>query len=106
ERIGFLCGIKQVIFNPNLHPENNMAGRIDRPEEYEDIATKCVEQFRMKNKGRCLVILSRDDEIHDNSKTAQALENYYEVVWDDKETHKFKKISQHLQKMKAFKESN
>ncbi|AAO10461.1 alpha/beta hydrolase [Vibrio vulnificus] len=106
ERIGFLCGIKQVIFNPNLHPENNMAGRIDRPEEYEDIATKCVEQFRMKNKGRCLVILSRDDEIHDNSKTAQALENYYEVVWDDKETHKFKKISQHLQKMKAFKENN
>ncbi|HDY7750167.1 TPA: alpha/beta hydrolase [Vibrio vulnificus] len=106
ERIGFLCGIKQVIFNPNLHPENNMVGRIDRPEEYEDIATKCVEQFRMKNKGRCLVILSRDDEIHDNSKTAQALENYYEVVWDDKETHKFKKISQHLQKMKAFKENN
>ncbi|EKO5173456.1 alpha/beta hydrolase [Vibrio vulnificus] len=106
ERIGFLCGIKQVIFNPNLHPENNMAGRIDRPEEYEDIATKCVEQFRMKNKGRCLVILSHDDEIHDNSKTAQALENYYEVVWDDKETHKFKKISQHLQKMKAFKENN
>ncbi|EHI9239120.1 alpha/beta hydrolase [Vibrio vulnificus] len=106
ERIGFLCGIKQVIFNPNLHPENNMAGRIDRPEEYEDIATKCVEQFRMKNKGRCLVILSRDDEIHDNSKTAQALETYYEVVWDDKETHKFKKISQHLQKMKAFKENN
>ncbi|EJA3101890.1 alpha/beta hydrolase [Vibrio vulnificus] len=106
ERIGFLCGIKQVIFNPNLHPENNMSGRIDRPEEYEDIATKCVEQFRMKNKGRCLVILSRDDEIHDNSKTAQALENYYEVVWDDKETHKFKKISQHLQKMKAFKENN
>ncbi|MCU8502427.1 alpha/beta hydrolase YcfP [Vibrio vulnificus] len=106
ERIGFLCGIKQVIFNPNLHPENNMAGRIDRPEEYEDIATKCVEQFRMKNKGRCLVILSRDDEIHDNIKTAQALENYYEVVWDDKETHKFKKISQHLQKMKAFKENN
>ncbi|POF60219.1 hypothetical protein CRN58_04710, partial [Vibrio vulnificus] len=29
-----------------------------------------------------------------------------EVVWDDKETHKFKKISQHLQKMKAFKENN
>ncbi|HAU8294067.1 TPA: alpha/beta hydrolase [Vibrio vulnificus] len=106
ERIGFLCGIKQVIFNPNLHPESNMAGRIDRPEEYEDIATKCVEQFRMKNKGRCLVILSRDDEIHDNSKTAQALENYYEVIWDDKETHKFKKISQHLQKIKAFKENN
>lgn len=105
ERIGFLCGIKQVIFNPNLHPELNMAGRIDRPEEYEDIATKCVEQFRMKNKGRCLVILSRSDEIHDNSKTAEALNDYYDIVWDEKETHKFKKISQHLQRMKAFKES-
>ncbi len=51
ERIGFLCGIKQVMFNPNLHPENTMAGRIDRPEEYEDIATKCVDQFRAKTKG-------------------------------------------------------
>lgn len=58
ERIGFLCGIKQVIFNPNLHPELTMQGRIDRPEEYEDISTKCVEKFRAKNQGRCLVILS------------------------------------------------
>ncbi|MEZ9706834.1 YqiA/YcfP family alpha/beta fold hydrolase, partial [Vibrio breoganii] len=24
-------------------------------------------------------------------------------IWDDKESHKFKKISQHLQAMKAFK---
>ena len=104
ERIGFLCGIKQVIFNPNLHPENNMVGRIDRPEEYEDIATKCVEQYRMKNKGRCLVILSRNDEIHDNSNTAEELEDYYDLIWDEKESHKFKKISQHLQAMKAFKD--
>ncbi|MFA0728109.1 YqiA/YcfP family alpha/beta fold hydrolase, partial [Vibrio sp. 10N.222.48.A4] len=89
--------------NPNLHPENNMVGRIDRPEEYEDIATKCVAQYRMKNKGRCLVVLSREDEIHDNTKTAAALEDYYDVIWDEKESHKFKKISQHLQAMKAFK---
>ncbi|KWU01124.1 alpha/beta hydrolase YcfP [Vibrio toranzoniae] len=103
ERIGFLCGIKQVLFNPNLEPELNMVGRIDRPEEYEDIATKCVAQYRMKNKGRCLVILSRADEIHDNTKTAAALEDYYEVIWDEKESHKFKKISQHLQTISAFK---
>lgn len=103
ERIGFLSGIKQVIFNPNLHPENNMAGRIDRPEEYEDIATKCVEKFRAKNKKNCLVILSKQDEVLDNSKTASELEPYYDVVWDENETHKFKKISHHLQRISAFK---
>lgn len=80
-----------------------MVGRIDRPEEYEDIATKCVAQYRMKNKGRCLVVLSREDEIHDNTKTEAALEDYYDIIWDEKENHKFKKISQHLQAMKAFK---
>ena len=61
ERIGFLCGIKQVMFNPNLRPEINMAGRIDRPEEYIDIASKCVEAYRNKNKGQCLVILSKEE---------------------------------------------
>ena len=58
----------------------------------------------MKNKGRCLVILSRNDEIHDNSKSAEELEDYYDLIWDEKEPHKFKKISQHLQAMKAFKD--
>ncbi|MGF1775952.1 alpha/beta hydrolase YcfP [Vibrio nomapromontoriensis] len=105
ERIGFLCGIKQVIFNPNLRPEINMQGRIDRPEEYEDIATKCVEEFRTKNRGQCLVILSRNDDIHNNQKSADELQDYYNVIWDEAEPHKFKKISQHLQAMKAFKES-
>ncbi|KII79606.1 alpha/beta hydrolase YcfP [Vibrio renipiscarius] len=105
ERIGFLCGIKQVIFNPNLHPDRTMQGRIDRPEEYVDIATKCVEEFRVKNNQRCLVILSREDEIHDNGKTAQELEGYYDIIWDEHQPHKFTKISQHLQAMKAFKES-
>lgn len=105
ERIGFLCGIKQVIFNPNLRPQLNMQGRIDRPEEYEDIATKCVDEFRTKNGSQCLVILSRNDEIHDNQKTADALGGFYDVIWDEIEPHKFKKISQHLQVMKAFKEA-
>jgi predicted esterase YcpF (UPF0227 family) len=103
ERIGFLCGIKQVIFNPNLHPEINMQGRIDRPEEYEDIATKCVEKFRTKNAKQCMVILSREDEVRDNQETADALSDYYDVTWDETQTHKFKKISQHLQAIKAFK---
>lgn len=103
ERIGFLCGIKQVIFNPNLNPETNMTGKIDRPEEYEDIATKCVELYRVKNKGRCLVILSRNDEMLDNQLTAKALEDYYDIIWDETQSHKFKKISQHLQAIKAFK---
>ena len=48
-----------MIFNPNLHPELTMQGRIDRPEEYQDIATKCVQEFRTQNKKQCLVILSK-----------------------------------------------
>ncbi|WP_432804922.1 YqiA/YcfP family alpha/beta fold hydrolase, partial [Escherichia coli] len=58
ERVGFLCDIRQVIFNPNLFPYENMEGKIDRPEEYADIATKCVTNFREKNRDRCLVILA------------------------------------------------
>ena len=50
ERIGFLCDIRQVVFNPNLFPYENMEGKIDRPEEYADIATKCVTNFREKNR--------------------------------------------------------
>lgn len=48
ERIGFLCDIRQAVFNPNLFPYENMEGKIDRPEEYQDIATKCVNNFREK----------------------------------------------------------
>ena len=105
ERSGFLCGIKQVVFNPNLHPEENMQGKIDRPEEYEDIGTKCVTEFRNKNSGNCLCILSVQDEIRDNRDTERELKNYYDIVWDERETHKFKNISHHLQRMKAFKEA-
>lgn len=104
ERIGFLCGIKQAIFNPNLFPYENMQGKIDRPEEYEDIATKCVENFRSKNQGNCLVFLSTDDEVLDSQRSAETLSPFYEIVWDEVETHKFKKISHHLQKIKAFKQ--
>ncbi|MGC7560691.1 alpha/beta hydrolase YcfP [Pasteurella sp. PK-2025] len=103
ERIGFLCGIKQAIFNPNLFPYENMQGVIDRPEEYQDIATKCINNFREKNKGNCLVFLSKQDEALNSQKSANTLSPFYEIVWDELETHKFKKISQHLQRIKAFK---
>lgn len=104
ERIAFLSGIKSVIVNPNLFPAENMAGKIDRPEEYADIATKCVDQFRDKNRGRSLVILSREDEALNNSRTEAELSPYYEILWDDKETHKFKKLTAHLQRIKAFRD--
>ncbi|HIF9273076.1 TPA: alpha/beta hydrolase YcfP [Photobacterium damselae] len=105
ERIGFLCGIKQVMFNPNLNPQENMEGIIDRPEEYADIATKCVTDFRKKNSGKCICILSTNDEVLDNQQTKDALDDYYEIVWDETQSHKFKKISQHLQTIKAFKQA-
>ncbi|ANS42386.1 alpha/beta hydrolase YcfP [Serratia inhibens] len=103
ERIGFLCGIRQAIFNPNLYPEEHMQGKIDRPEEYRDIATKCVGDFREKNRDHCLVVLSRQDEVLDSRRSAELLHNYYEIVWDEQQTHKFKNISPHLQRIKAFK---
>ena len=103
ERIGFLCGIRQVVFNPNLHPEINMAGKIERPEEYSDIATKCVTEFRKKNAGNCICILSVNDEVVDNRETERELKDYYNIIWDERETHKFKNISSHLQAIKAFK---
>ena len=103
ERIGFLCGIKQVIFNPNLHPEQTMIGRIERPEEYTDISTKCVTEFRKKNALNCICILSVNDEVMDNGQTERELKDYYNIVWDEREGHKFKNISSHLQMIKAFK---
>lgn len=105
ERIGFLAGIKSAIFNPNLHPEVNMEGKIDRPEEYSDIAGKCVSEFRKKYAGKCLCFLSKNDEVLDNTRSFDELSPYYEVVWDEEETHKFKKITHHLQSLKAFKQS-
>ncbi|MBK5142123.1 alpha/beta hydrolase [Budviciaceae bacterium BWR-B9] len=104
ERIGFLCGIRQTIFNPNLFPHENMPGKIDRPEEYLDIATKCVAEFRTKNQDNCLVILSRHDEALDSQRSAEVLSPYYPLIWDEKQGHKFKEISSHLQAIKAFKQ--
>ncbi|MCZ4058680.1 alpha/beta hydrolase YcfP [Pantoea sp. LMR881] len=103
ERIGFLCGVRQVIINPNLYPHENMEGKIDRPEEYVDIATKCITDFREKNRDRCLTILSRHDEVLDSKRIAQVLHPFYEIVWDENQSHKFKNISPHLQRIKAFK---
>ena len=94
-----------MIFNPNLFPYENMEGKIDRPEEYADIATKCVTNFREKNRDRCLVILSRNDEALNSQRTSEELHHYYEIVWDEEQTHKFKNISPHLQRIKAFKPS-
>lgn len=103
ERIGFLSDIRQVIVNPNLWPEENMAGKINRPEEYIDIATKCVSNFREKNRDRCLVILSRNDEALDSQRSAGELHPFYEIIWDEVQSHKFKNMAPHLQRIKAFK---
>ena len=89
ERIGFVR-YPSGHFNPNLFPNENMEGKIDRPEEYADIATKCVSNFREKNRDRCLVILSRNDEALNSSRAAELLHHYYEIVWDEEQTHKFK----------------
>ncbi|MEJ6078898.1 alpha/beta hydrolase YcfP [Vibrio sp. 1-Bac 57] len=104
ERIGFLCGIKQVIFNPNLHPEDNMVGRIEWPEEYLDIATKCASDFREQNKPNCLCILSATDLVRNTEIGDYELSNYYPIIVDDKQSHKFSDIAAHLQTIKKFKD--
>ncbi|AZQ10033.1 MULTISPECIES: alpha/beta hydrolase YcfP [Shewanella] len=102
ERIGFLSGIRSVLINPNLHPEENMAGRIDRPEEYADIAAKCVSQFRQKNSGKSLCILSRFDEVQDNNRTESILAPFYPVLWDEEQSHKFPSLGTYLPVIRAF----
>ena len=81
-----------------------MEGKIDRPEEYADIATKCVTNFREKNRDRCLAVICR---VMMKRLTAsghlKSLHHYYEIVWDEEQMHKFKNISPHLQRIKAFK---
>ncbi|MGO1298452.1 MAG: alpha/beta hydrolase YcfP [Vibrio sp.] len=103
ERVGYLCGIKQVLFNPNLHPEHTLVNAIDRPEEFEDIATKCLPDYRERNRTYCLVILSREDEVLNSHDTETELAPFYEIIWDAEQGHKFAKISHHLQTMKTFK---
>ncbi|MBY6188412.1 alpha/beta hydrolase YcfP [Marinobacter hydrocarbonoclasticus] len=103
ERIGFLCGIRSVLFNPNLWPEENMPGKIDRPEEYEDIRNKCVSEFRRKNLGRSLVILSRNNDVLNTERIEAELAPFYSVIWDEEQAHKFKSISAHLKRIDEFK---
>jgi len=105
ERIGFLCGLKQVVFNPNIHPEENMIGRIEWPEEYLDITTKCVNDFRQENKHNCLCFLSENDQVIDHQATQRELSDYYTIIVDNKQEHKFTDISHHLQTIKKFKEN-
>jgi predicted esterase YcpF (UPF0227 family) len=102
ERIGFLCGIPAVMFNPNLSPEKTMEGKIERPEEYADIGTKCVTDFRTKNTGNCIVVLSREDELLDSQASEAVLSPFYQVIWDDEQSHKFKDITGHLKMLKVF----
>ncbi len=49
------------------------------------------------------MILSREDEALDSQRSAELLHQYYEIVWDEEQTHKFKNISPHLLRIKAFK---
>ena len=103
ERIGFLCGIKQVIFNPNLYPEDNMVGKIEWPEEYLDIKSKCIANFRQKNTQQCLCILSSLDNNTPIKLDDHELAAYYPMILDTQQSHKFKDISEHLQSIKTFK---
>ncbi|MGL4613741.1 MAG: alpha/beta hydrolase YcfP [Shewanella sp.] len=103
ERIGFLSGVKSVLINPNLHPEDTMQGKIDRPEEYADIANKCVAEFRQKNSQRAMCILSLQDEVLDNQANARELSAYYAIEWEPKQPHKFPQLATYLPKIKAFK---
>lgn len=102
ERIGFLCDIRQVVFNPNLFPYETWRGNRS-PGRICGHRYKVRDQLREKNRDRCLVILSRHDEALDSQRSAQALHPFYEIVWDEEQTHKFKNISPHLQRIKAFK---
>ena len=103
ERVGFLCGMRSVVFNPNLWPEENMVGLIDRPEEYRDIKEKCVKAFRERNRGHCLCVLARNDEVLDTKRIESELAAYYPVIWDETQTHKFKDISKQLRALSQFK---
>ncbi|SPP31411.1 hypothetical protein ARAF_0536 [Arsenophonus endosymbiont of Aleurodicus floccissimus] len=102
ERIRFLCNITQLMMNYNLFPYENIIGKITRLEEYLDIMTKCVDNFRQKNKHNCMLILSRHDELIDSQISANILKDYYPIIWDEKQNHKFKDLSCHLTKIKLF----
>ncbi|BDM63956.1 UPF0227 protein YcfP [Shewanella sp. NFH-SH190041] len=102
ERIAFLSGLRAVMINPNLHPAQTMEGKIDRPEEYVDIAAKCVSHFREKNRDNALVILCRQDTDLDNLASEALLSPYYQVLWDEDQGHKLPSLGPHLMAIKAF----
>jgi len=103
ERLGFLNNLRSVLINPNLEPHHNMGSKIDRPEEYADIASKCVNDFRDKNRDQALVILSVNDGVNDNVWVNEQLKDYYTVRWDDTQAHKFPVLASHLSSIKLFK---
>ncbi|GGI84578.1 UPF0227 protein [Shewanella hanedai] len=103
ERIGFLNGLKSVLVNPNLTPQDNMVGKLDRPEEYADIANKCVADFRDENRNKSLVILSRNDEVFDNQAVSDELSDFYQICWDEEQPHKLPVLASHLPIIQAFK---
>ncbi len=105
ERIGFLNGLSSVLINPNLSPEISMIGKIDRPEEYADIMSKCVIRFRSKYEGKALVILSRPDDVNDNAQAYDALNDYYQVIWDEDQPHKSPNLLSYLTLIASFKQS-
>lgn len=105
ERIAFLSGLRSVMINPNLWPEQNMVGKIDRPEEYADIASKCVFQFRDKNQGKSLVILSRQNQVFDPQVSSELLGQFYPLIWDEEQPHKFPSLGPHLNAIKAFRDA-
>lgn len=45
-----------------------------------------------ENRDRCLVLLSRQDDALDVNRSAAVLAPFYEIIWDEQEGHKFKKI--------------
>ena len=80
-----------------------MVGKIEWPEEYLDIETKCISGFRNNNSKNCLCILSRTDEMVDSHQTEQELGEFYQIIFDESQGHKFRDISHHLQTIKQFK---
>ncbi|EDP99812.1 alpha/beta hydrolase YcfP [Shewanella benthica] len=103
ERIGFLNRLRAVLINPNLSPEIDMVGKIDRPEEYADITSKCIASFRSKNEANALVILSRADDVNNNALVCDVMSEYYQVIWDEEQPHKFPVLASHLAQIVAFK---
>lgn len=101
ERIGFLCGVPSVIINPNIHPEDNMQDKVERIEEFEHIRGKCINNFRQMYQKQSLVILSRHDELLDTSAIAEELAPFYDIVWDETQTHKFADLGPYLSQIKA-----